>query len=578
MSPERVPPTNFEEYEIVSEGSGWYTYKRTAKWKYHPETGLYLHVKSDVYYVQKDSNPKEFRRIEDDDDPIIRKMKQSEEMRKAINATEFVAFEKPGAEENGEAPATAAAGAPGPTPQPGPASIGPAAPPPAPDKGEEEDKKNVGTVREWNTEKGFGFIKPSDKEHEHESIFVHLLNVVGSSHSNPIHLKEGTKVQYTLGEQDARARAMEVVMLDKSGKPLPVHAGAQRLEEKRKSYYVTADSIGVRFHHESWPGKQTDMTDRVTIDVPMEELGVYFAAFDGHSGAHVSEIASKQLHKNILSHFRAKQVQPASRDEKVKVAIKEAFAQTDKEILALAERKKFTSSGCSALVAMLHGNPKLGSALRLVVAHVGDARAVLCRGGDAIALTDDHRPHRLDEKKRVERAGGLVLNVRGAWRIAAPANPKSSTKAQRREYQGVSITRSLGDFTFKGASALLTPEPEVKIITPVDKDLFVVLATDSIFSVLSNQEVVDLASEHWQDPEAACKNVVRKAFNKGADNNLTAMVIQFGWSDKGAKALLDRRRARVARGAEGGSPKLKPGSVDADTATAVEDDGFSMFG
>lgn len=230
---------------------------------------------------------------------------------------------------------------------------------------------------------------------------------------------------------------------------------------------------------------------------------------------------------------------------------------------------------------MLHGNPKLGSALRLVLAHCGDSRAVLCRGGDAVALTEDHGPHRLDEKKRVERAGGLVLNVRGAWRIAAPANPKANSKTSRREYQGLSVTRSLGDFNFKQSAALAIPDPEVKVLAPIDKDLFVVLATASVYSVLSNQEVVDLASEYWQDPEEAAKNIVRTAFKKGADHNLTAMVIQFGWSDKGAKALLDKRKVLAARGVHGGSPSrsIKPSAADDMFAVkAVENDGFDMFG
>jgi len=192
----------------------------------------------------------------------------------------------------------------------------------------------------------------------------------------------------------------------------------------------------------------------------------------------------------------------------------------DKEILGLAERKHFELCGTTALVAMLHGNPKLGTALRLVLAHIGDSRAVLCREGRAVALSEDHKPDRLDEKKRVERAGGLVLNVRGAWRVAAPANLKASSKASRREYQGLAVTRAFGDLCFKQSALLVSPEPEVKVMTLTDKDLFLVLATDGVYKSLGNQEVVDLALKHWDDPEAASKNIVRTAFQKGSDDNL----------------------------------------------------------
>eukprot|EP00933_Yihiella_yeosuensis_P039886 TRINITY_DN34074_c0_g1_i1.p1 TRINITY_DN34074_c0_g1~~TRINITY_DN34074_c0_g1_i1.p1 ORF type:complete len:662 (+),score=150.79 TRINITY_DN34074_c0_g1_i1:231-2216(+) len=579
-TPERVPPTSFADYEPDANGSGWYVYKKTGKWKYHPETGLYLHIKSSVYYLQKEGDAKAFRRIDDEDDPIVRKMKQSEEMRKAIQNTEFVTFGADG--QGGAAPSDGAPVEVAPAPKP----VEKVAPPPEP----EGDRKIEGKVREWNSEKGFGFIVPILKEGEDpksvaaKSVFVHLWNVVGSTHSNPINLREGARVQYKLGEQDGKPRAQEVVMLGKDGKPLPVHAGAQTLEEKRKSYYVTAEALGVRQHTESWPGKQTELKDRFTSDEPMDELGVYFGVFDGHGGAQVSEIAAKQLHKSILAFFRAKQVQPASRDEKIKASVKEAFAQTDKEILGLSERKKFDSSGSTACVALLHGNPKLGTALRLVLAHVGDSRAILCRAGQAVQVTEDHKPDRLDEKKRIERLGGLVLNVRGAWRIAAPANPRGSSKSSRREYQGLSMTRSLGDASFKAPTPLSANEPEVKVLPITDKDLFLVLCTDGITQVLSNQEVVDCAGKHWDDPEEAAKKVVRTAFQKGSDENLTAMVIQFGWADKNTPKYIEKRRQMVAQGVDGGSPVLKPSGAPSgggdmfSSDKGVEKDGFDMFG
>lgn len=310
-----------------------------------------MHKKSGVYYLQKDGDAKTFRKIEDDDDPTIRKMKQSEEMRKAIQSTEFVQFDVSGGGggggDNGAAPPRAVGVADPPAEVAEKPREKKEPPPEAKQQQEAGEQKLEGKVREWNQEKGFGFIVPlliKDEDSTAKSVFVHLWNVVGSTHSNPINLREGARVLYKLGEQDGKPRAQDVVMLGKDGKPLAVHAGAQTLEEKRKSYYVTAESIGVRVHAESWPGKQMDLRDRYTLDEPMDELGVYFGVFDGHGGAHVSDLAQKQLHKNILAQFRQKQVQPASRDEKLKGAIRDAYIQTDKEICGLAERKKFEGS------------------------------------------------------------------------------------------------------------------------------------------------------------------------------------------------------------------------------------------
>lgn len=557
-SPERVPPTQFEDYEPAGDGSGWYVYKKTGKWKFHPETGLYFHFKSQVYYTPKESDHRFFRRIDDDDDPLVKKMKQSEEMRKAISKTEFVKFEVDGqAAQESEAPT-------GPLPAPTVAEP----PPKEPEK--EEDARMEGRVHKWDSEKGFGFIMPAGKEEGGDmgkGLFVHRKFIVGSTPSNPINLKEGVKVSYKQGTQDSKPCALEVLMLGADGKPLPIHAGAQTLEEKKKSYHVSAESLGLRVHCESWPGLKKTLQDRYVLDEPLEELGVYFAVLDGHGGTQVADMAKEKLHKNVLQQMRQRQVQPASRDEKIKTAIKEAFLQTDKEILALSERKKFELVGSTCVSVILHGNPKLGTALRLVVSNLGDSRAVLCRAGTAVPVSEDHKPTRMDEKKRIERVGGLVLQVRGAWRVATSTNPNSMNKAARREYQGLAMTRSFGDMHFKRPIGLAIAEPEVQVISLSDKDLFMVLGTDGVFDVLSNQEVIDLAMRHWREPEEAAKNIVRSAYKRGSEDNLTVMVVQFGWADKSAAKYTSK-----TGGAGGG---MDAGAVR-NAAKAADD--MDMFG
>ncbi len=48
----------------------------------------------------------------------------------------------------------------------------------------------------------------------------------------------------------------------------------------------------------------------------------------------------------------------------------------------------------------------------LLLANLGDSRAVLCRGGEALRLTTDHTPDLPDERKRIEACGGYVREVR----------------------------------------------------------------------------------------------------------------------------------------------------------------------
>lgn len=42
------------------------------------------------------------------------------------------------------------------------------------------------------------------------------------------------------------------------------------------------------------------------------------------------------------------------------------------------------------------------------VANIGDSRAVLCRNGQAIPLSTDHKPELQSEHNRIQKAGGFV--------------------------------------------------------------------------------------------------------------------------------------------------------------------------
>ena len=62
---------------------------------------------------------------------------------------------------------------------------------------------------------------------------------------------------------------------------------------------------------------------------------------------------------------------------------------------------------------------------QLVIAHSGDSRAILCQGKSAVRLTEDHKPNRKDEEKRIKLAGGQVINIGGVHRAAQPDAHKS---------------------------------------------------------------------------------------------------------------------------------------------------------
>ena len=63
------------------------------------------------------------------------------------------------------------------------------------------------------------------------------------------------------------------------------------------------------------------------------------------------------------------------------------------------------------------------------IANIGDSRAVLSRGGQAVKMSTDHKPDLNEERTRIERAGGFVQ--------------------QGRVNGTLSLSRAFGDFEYK---------------------------------------------------------------------------------------------------------------------------------
>lgn len=137
-----------------------------------------------------------------------------------------------------------------------------------------------------------------------------------------------------------------------------------------------------------------------------------------------------------------------------------------------------SQAGCTAVVAVLHGND-------LYVANAGDSRAVLSRGGQAYALSEDHKPGQEGERSRIMAAGGFLSNIGGVTRVNGNLN----------------LSRAIGDLKYKTNSGLpaneqiISAEPDVKHVELTPKDSFFVLACDGVWDVMTNQQACDFVSE-----------------------------------------------------------------------------------
>ncbi|MBE7182346.1 MAG: protein serine/threonine phosphatase 2C family protein, partial [Terriglobus roseus] len=172
----------------------------------------------------------------------------------------------------------------------------------------------------------------------------------------------------------------------------------------------------------------------------------------------------------------------------------------------------------------------------LIVSHVGDTRILLCKtsDGQAVPVTSDHHPDNPLEAARMRRyAATFVTDSFGEERV-----------------QGLANTRAFGDMASKRIGVTAEPEIRRTELEPAAYS-FVVLVSDGISGVLSDQEIVDIAKEA-RTPDQASRDIVSFATEVAAEaDNATAMVVRLGgWERRsegglgsmGTKEIRDWRR------------------------------------
>ncbi|KAM3349974.1 hypothetical protein ACQJBY_022665 [Aegilops geniculata] len=215
-----------------------------------------------------------------------------------------------------------------------------------------------------------------------------------------------------------------------------------------------------------------------------------FGVFDGHGGSCAAEYLKEHLFENLLKH--------PSFITDTKTAISESYTKTDSDFLD-AETNILREDGSTASTAIFVDN-------HLYVANVGDSRAVISKAGKAIALSDDHKPDRSDERERIENAGGVVT-FSGTWRVGGV----------------LAMSRAFGDRLLK---QFVVAEPEIQEQEIDDELEYLILASDGLWDVVSNEHAVAFVKEEV-GPEAAARKLTQIAFARGSTDNITCIVVEF---------------------------------------------------
>jgi len=176
---------------------------------------------------------------------------------------------------------------------------------------------------------------------------------------------------------------------------------------------------------------------------------------------------------------------------------------------------------------------KDGDKNKLYVANAGDSRAiVVCADGSAEPMSFDHKPDAPAERKRIEAALHEVMTL--------------STVVQGRRVKIsrvdglLAVARAIGDFSLKDdhdhpEKCAVTCVPEVKNLELVPgKHLYLVIACDGIWDVLSNADVASIVMGELRDKKGpvdeetlnkVAEVVVKNALEKDSTDNCTVVVV-----------------------------------------------------
>jgi len=431
--------------------------------------------------------------------------------------------------------------------------------------------REMGTVRMYDKSKGFGFINDVDDE----KMFVHQSQIVATGFRR---LVEGQKVSFVRGENDDRPWAEDVRNPD--GSPImhkedleesstAAKKRRQQLKEQWRNFF-DIPQYALKCYAESLPPTVANQ-DAFGLGEAVPQLGKIFVVAHGcasttHRGNECVSFVKDRIPKLVAKVYEE--------TSDVATSLTTAFQLIESEWMERAKMKSLTD-GAEVMVGLfVHALNSSGQpCVQLWCANAGTCVPLLCdANGIASRLLDPHSTKKAREK--LEEVGFEVSdNGTAKVSFAEDAVNKPSTIYR------LPAARLIGGRPFKTTKArekqAVHAVPDVKKVREwrcvAGEDLFLLICSAEVLSVLSDQDVINAAMDAWSGAssvdswEAAAKAVVRTAQGQGPEfDTLACMAIQFWWQEKPLQRVLARR-----------ADKKRSGVVD---TKKPADDGMDMFG
>jgi serine/threonine protein phosphatase PrpC len=244
-------------------------------------------------------------------------------------------------------------------------------------------------------------------------------------------------------------------------------------------------------------GGREYMEDRISFERNLHKEYDFYAIFDGHGGAEVASYLSthmKMVVKSLLELFGQGMI-----NIDIPRILHNAFETVVRNIPLVIS----THTGSTAVVILKYKED-------IWIANCGDSRAIMNSGFNAVPLTFDHKPTRHDEYMRITMKGGKVL--------------KTFAEDCYRVNGVLAVSRAIGDFSL---SPHVTWEPEIHHYTVNKSNAYIFMATDGIWDVLSNVELVSIINNCYLSKRhlSIGSQLVGIARQRGSSDNIAFIII-----------------------------------------------------
>jgi protein phosphatase len=213
------------------------------------------------------------------------------------------------------------------------------------------------------------------------------------------------------------------------------------------------------------------------------ELGLFLVA-DGMGGHRAGQLASRLAAETAVKALEELQGSEMALTERLRCSVTAA----NREIFNTAQAKPEFQGMGTTLVSLLVADG------RVALAHVGDSRAYLVRGGKIRQLTDDHS------------VVGELIRQREITPQAARVHPHRHV-----------LTKALG--------VRREVVPDLAELTAVPGDLFV-LCSDGLTGLVHDEEIAEAAASS-DDLDTICADLVECANSRGGEDNITVVLVRY---------------------------------------------------